>query len=199
MRCETTRLRSQLYLHRLIAIFAAAVLALSSCDSANGGDRRELHDSPVGVIEYRTATPGVSGGDEGAAAGGVAYALAWPEMTPTPTPAPAVVAVAPYVPPQSPRGASVQTAPVQQTTGGCPAIIVEVFGAQAAAACAISWCESTWNADATGEQGERGYFQVHPRYHADATWDPEGNARAAYRISGGGVDWSAWTCRRVLG
>ncbi|MGH2690696.1 MAG: hypothetical protein ACRDKW_18080 [Actinomycetota bacterium] len=25
--------------------------------------------------------------------------------------------------------------------------------------------------------------------------DPAFNARAAYAISGGGTDWSAWTCR----
>lgn len=79
--------------------------------------------------------------------------------------------------------------------GGCPGVIVETFGANAPAACAISYCESRWDPNATGSQGERGYFQVHPRYHADATYDPRGNALAAYRISGGGRDWSAWTCR----
>jgi hypothetical protein len=66
------------------------------------------------------------------------------------------------------------------------------------AALAIARCESGWRTDATGAEGERGLFQVHPRWHPDATYDPEGNARAAMRISSGGTDWSAWTCRKVL-
>jgi hypothetical protein len=66
------------------------------------------------------------------------------------------------------------------------------------AALAVARCESGWRTDATGSEGERGLFQVHPRWHPDATYDPEGNARAAMRISSGGTDWSAWSCRKVL-
>lgn len=73
-------------------------------------------------------------------------------------------------------------------------------------ACGVSKCETRgnpWNIWATGAQGEMGWFQVHPRYHADATYDPEGNVRAAYRISHGGTyrishggtNWAAWSCR----
>ena len=63
-------------------------------------------------------------------------------------------------------------------------------------ALAIAWCESRWNPNATGSQGERGLFQVHPWYHGDATYDPLGNVVAAYRISEGGTNWWAWTCAR---
>jgi len=59
----------------------------------------------------------------------------------------------------------------------------------------VMWCESRGNPNATGAAGEMGLMQIHPRWHADATYDPEGNLRAAYRISSGGTDWSAWTCR----
>lgn len=56
-------------------------------------------------------------------------------------------------------------------------------------------CESNGDPWATGAAGERGLLQIHPRYHADATYDPEGNLRAAYRISNGGQSWAAWTCK----
>ena len=78
---------------------------------------------------------------------------------------------------------------------GCPQTIIDVFGENAPAACAVSLCESGWDPDATGAQGEMGWFQVHPRYHHDATYDPLGNTLAAYRISSGGTDWSQWTCK----
>jgi hypothetical protein len=56
-------------------------------------------------------------------------------------------------------------------------------------------CESSGNVNATGSAGEMGLMQIHPRWHPDATYDPIGNLRAAYRISGGGTSWGAWTCR----
>ena len=59
----------------------------------------------------------------------------------------------------------------------------------------IMQCESGGNPNATGAQGEMGLLQVHPRWHRDASYDPEANLRAAYRISGGGASFSAWTCR----
>lgn len=57
----------------------------------------------------------------------------------------------------------------------------------------IMQCESKGRPGATGAAGERGLMQIHP-VHYDSTYDPEGNLRAAYRISNGGRDWSAWTC-----
>ena len=80
--------------------------------------------------------------------------------------------------------------------GECPAIIVEVFGdTYAPAACRVAFCESRFNPNATGAQGEMGLFQIHPRWHADATYDPLGNTLAAYRISKGGTQWHAWSCK----
>lgn len=79
--------------------------------------------------------------------------------------------------------------------GGCPAIIANALGR---AGCMISFCESSWNPNTTGAQGERGYFQIHPAYHADSTYDPAGNVAAAVRISNNGTNWGAWTVRSVL-
>lgn len=62
-------------------------------------------------------------------------------------------------------------------------------------ALVIARCESGWNTGATGSAGERGLFQIHP-IHFDSTYDTLGNVRAAYRISSGGRDWSAWSCNR---
>lgn len=62
------------------------------------------------------------------------------------------------------------------------------------AALAVFWCESKWSPNATGAAGERGLAQIHPIHH-DSTFDPLGNMLAAYRISSGGYDWSAWSCR----
>jgi hypothetical protein len=61
-------------------------------------------------------------------------------------------------------------------------------------AVAIARCESGFRPNATGSQGEMGLWQIHPRWHSDATYDPLGNAKAAYRISDGGTDWGAWSC-----
>lgn len=81
------------------------------------------------------------------------------------------------------------------STSGCPALIASSLGH---AGCMVSFCESGWNQWATGSAGERGWFQLHPRWHADATYDPAGNVAAAIRISRGGTDWSQWTTRGVL-
>ena len=63
-----------------------------------------------------------------------------------------------------------------------------------AAAKTVAACESKWSPNATGGAGERGTFQIHP-IHRDSTYDELGNFVAAYRISSGGYDWSAWACR----
>ena len=55
-------------------------------------------------------------------------------------------------------------------------------------------CESDGDPNKTGAEGEMGLLQIHPRWHHDATYDPLGNLLAAYRISAGGTNWSAWTC-----
>lgn len=54
-------------------------------------------------------------------------------------------------------------------------------------------CESEGLPEATGRLGERGLMQIHPIHH-DSTYDPLANLWAAYRISRGGTDWSAWSC-----
>lgn len=86
--------------------------------------------------------------------------------------------------------------PSVHAQAGCPEVIVEVFGYLAYDACYVSYIESKWRAGETGALGERGYFQIHP-IHPDSTYDPRGNALAAYRLSKGGTDWCTawkWTC-----
>jgi hypothetical protein len=85
--------------------------------------------------------------------------------------------------------------PEEPRSSACPALIEEALGR---AGCMIAFCESGWNAGATGASGEMGWFQVSPRYHADATYDPAGNVAAAVRISRGGTDWSQWSVASVL-
>ncbi len=85
--------------------------------------------------------------------------------------------------------------PVAAPADGCPPVVFQALGR---AGCMISFCESMWNPGATGASGEMGYFQINPRWHADATYDPAGNVAAAVRISHGGSNWSAWSVRSVL-
>jgi hypothetical protein len=59
---------------------------------------------------------------------------------------------------------------------------------------AIMQCESHGDPNETGAAGEMGLMQIHPDFHYDATYDPYGNLVAAYRISSGGTDFSAWSC-----
>lgn len=132
------------------------------------------------TVWHRTATP-----------------TATPTMTPTPTPTPT-----PTLPPVD--------APVVTAAAVTPAprftpwfgdveqwrtLVASVFPASAVdAALRVMACESGGNPWATGSAGERGLFQIHP-LHFDSTYDPLGNVLAAYRISGGGASWAAWTCR----
>lgn len=75
------------------------------------------------------------------------------------------------------------------------------FGAHAAQARAIAWCESRWWPYAVGAAGERGPFQIHPVHYGwvdeERLWDPWYSAQVAWRLSQGGTDWSPWTCSRL--
>ena len=123
-----------------------------------------------------------SGGERGTVGGATVEAAT--EVTP-----------APYVPPPTPYAVldtSVQLTEAQVTqllinAGFTPDTWPRML--------ALGWCESSWSPNATGLAGEMGIWQVHPRWHPDATYDPQGNANAAYRISGGGYDLSAWSCK----
>lgn len=95
--------------------------------------------------------------------------------------------------------ADVTPEPPSNWTGGVEQwrpLVASIFPARAVdTVLAVMWCESRGDPNATGAIGERGLMQIAPQWHPDSTYDPEGNLRAAYRISSGGTDWSAWTCR----
>ena len=120
-------------------------------------------------------------------------------------PAPVVLATQIEATPTAEEAAvapTVTAAAVSEGHGtGCPAIIVETFGARADAACAVAWCESRWNPGAVGDGGASlGAFQIQPRWHqwrvpGEDLLDLTVNVRAAWLISSGGTDWSAWTCK----
>lgn len=89
----------------------------------------------------------------------------------------------------------------------CPSLIIDKFGDNSYAACAISFCESGWSSSATGAAGEDGWFQLHPVHQARANamfgtavdmHDPVVNVDVAYVVSGGGVSWGPWSVRSVL-
>ncbi|MCK9517400.1 MAG: hypothetical protein M0R74_00010 [Dehalococcoidia bacterium] len=152
------------------------------------------------AIDYATPTPQPvfvfgAGGDSSPPAVVAAYGLPTAAPTPTPTPPPPPP---PPPPPQPARTAPPPPPPPPQvyaTSSSCPEVISSALGQ---AGCMISYCESNWNPNTTGAEGERGYFQIHPRWHPDSTYDPAGNVAAAVRISGGGANWSAWTTASVL-
>jgi Lysozyme like domain len=79
--------------------------------------------------------------------------------------------------------------------------VCEVFGSRCATALRVARCETgnTLDPHAQGRAGERGLFQIHPIHfgwlNEPRLWQPRYNARAAYRLSRGGRDWSHWTCR----
>lgn len=74
-------------------------------------------------------------------------------------------------------------------------LVAELFPAWAVeGVLRVMQCESGGDPWATGAAGERGLMQIAP-LHADSTYDPRGNLLAAYRISGGGASWAAWSCR----
>ena len=122
-----------------------------------------------------------SGGERGTVGGATVEAAT--EVTP-----------APYVPPPTPY--AVLDTSVQLTEARFEELLAQAGFDRATwpAAKVVAWCESRWSPNATGGAGERGTFQVHP-IHRDSTYDELGNFLAAYRISSGGYDWTAWSCR----
>lgn len=72
-----------------------------------------------------------------------------------------------------------------------------VFGAHAASALRVAWCESRWHTGATNGQ-YLGLFQMgsFARSTYGHSWDALGQARAAYRyFVASGRDWSPWECK----
>lgn len=124
---------------------------------------------------------------------------ATPEPTPEPTiaprsPAPATAATVerkPAIPLTPPPQVQDSFIGVEQWRG----LVESIFPAfSVETVLRIMRCESGGNSNATGSAGERGLMQIHP-LHFDSTYDPTGNLLAAFRISGGGTSWGAWTCR----
>jgi hypothetical protein len=71
-------------------------------------------------------------------------------------------------------------------------------GTGLALAVAVSLAEDpTSNPNAVNHNAngttDRGYWQINSVHGALSTFDPAGNARAAYTLSKAGSDWSAWT------
>jgi hypothetical protein len=98
--------------------------------------------------------------------------------------------------PNAPVGGSNPSVPATSGVEQWRPLVESIFPAFAVeTALRIMRCESSGNPNATGAAGEMGLFQIHPRWHPDATYDPYGNMLAAFRISGGGTSWGAWTCR----
>lgn len=99
---------------------------------------------------------------------------------------------------------------------GCPAVIVETFGARANEACAVALCESGYREDARGDWNEAkqqhqslGYLQL---WRGWAAWmgiedaemllDGQTNARTALAVLEHRGRWGGaggWTCADKLG
>lgn len=109
-----------------------------------------------------------------------------PSPTPEPTPTPE-----PRLAPASPPSVGIPWEPsagVEQWRG----LVAEIFPAEAVdRVLRVMTCESGGNPMATGGALERGLMQIHP-IHADSTYDPAGNLRAAARISDYGRTFAAW-------
>lgn len=97
--------------------------------------------------------------------------------------------------PQAPVYEAPGQAYAASTPGGCPSLIIEVFGPTAGAACRVAQCESGFDWNATGAAGERGIFQLHPVHGAYSSYDPYTNVSYAYQLSQGGTNWGPWTCK----
>jgi hypothetical protein len=80
-------------------------------------------------------------------------------------------------------------------------LIVEVFGDNSENALKIAKCESEFMDNAISDTDDWGVFQIHYFPHRgthEQLLDAEYNIQLAYRMSGGGTNWNAWTCRKVL-
>ena len=79
--------------------------------------------------------------------------------------------------------------------------IREVFGVNAEKALKVGTCESGLRSNAVSSTSDYGIFQIH-YYPSRGTYaqllDAEYNIQFAYRMSGGGTNWQAWSCRKVL-
>jgi hypothetical protein len=185
--------------------FAAAVVGVAAtvgCGDASVGEM----PSPILTAPPRaTMTPAVFPAESGAvfALGtleperGVPLKEATPAPPTTLPPVPTAMVAAANQPSSPPNQPSFR--PIQPSSPGVEQwrpLVESIFPAFAVeTVLRIMNCESGGNPNAVGAAGELGLMQVMPRWHPDATTDPEGNLRAAYRISGGGVSFSAWTCR----
>lgn len=149
------------------------------------GDREEHVDGSGGREEFSSQVPA-----KPTPAGLPEDSTDVPAQEATPlaeVPAPAPTPIAPVIEQPAPAPAAYN--------GACPELIYNALGI---AGCKISFCESGWNPNAIGHAGELGWFQIHPRWHSDATLNPAGNVAAAVRISSGGTNWSPWSVRGVL-
>lgn len=150
-------------------VIGANIAAIAALIASSAGSSAE----PAGKRNYEVRVQGVS-------SDGVTI-FPTPVPTPTPTPEPPVEAAVVW---------PVYREDVERWRG----LVASIFPGWAVdTALRIMDCESKGLQNATGRAGERGLFQIHPIHH-DSTYDPLGNVLAAYRISSGGADWSAWSC-----
>jgi len=189
----------------LILAFALVALFALSCggEGDSGGSRDDL-----GATDNRgDGSAGDVGPRDRASGAGSSRRLDDSTSVPTPTPTAEPVTPLPTLElleptlelsPKTPVPVPTQ-APAAPVFAGSSEqwrqLVASIFPSWAVdTALRIIQCESKGNPGATGGHGERGLFQIHP-VHPDSTYDPAGNVQAAYRISAGGQDWSAWTCR----
>ena len=161
----------------------------------------------IGGCSGDSGNPGVGGA--GVSVPSIPGTMVYEEVVdvePTPTPSP--VATPTPVPPlqlePTPRLPDVQSVgspdvlPQPEDNGDIVSIIHEVFGVNAGAALAVAWCESTFDPNEVGDDGERGLFQIHETHwfwmDEDLLFDPLYNTQMAFELSRGGTYWSSWTC-----
>jgi hypothetical protein len=156
-----------------------------------------------GPVAQRQSTGVINREDGGSNPSGAFIAESAPSPDPTLPPVPtAMVAaqerssVVEQRTPNAPVGGSNPSVPATSGVEQWRGLVEAIFPAFAVeTVLRIMNCESSGRVDATGAAGEMGLMQIHPRWHPDASYDPEANLRAAYRISAGGTSWSAWSCR----
>ena len=191
---------STLFVAFSLLFFVSAVLMTLDFCEIEEEENGEMHYDGVGFFPEPSRV--FSGGDTPAGTADVA-----PDRRLVGLSGPAVLGgghVAPEPEVVSVRGLQDGKPPPQIRLVGASAeeVIREVFGSASEAALAVAWCESSFDPGATGAAGELGLFQIlpwaHPVYDQGRLYEAEYNAAAAYAISDGGTDWSAWTCRWVV-